>query len=144
MYAQYMRLIVNQIGVCDNCDKCAVRHPYGTDGHGIAWWSARESVKAIIELTRANSSRSDSDPGRAAAALARDVFQKLAGSEGDQGRAKRSRHIRRDVMQLVYSRDEGKCVECGSNEDPHFDHIIPFSRGGSSGSGKSSVALQGV
>ncbi|MGZ6249601.1 MAG: HNH endonuclease [Syntrophales bacterium] len=32
----------------------------------------------------------------------------------------------------VWKRDSGKCAKCGSNDDLHFDHIIPWSKGGSS------------
>ena len=32
----------------------------------------------------------------------------------------------------VWKRDQGCCVLCGSKENLHFDHIIPYSQGGSS------------
>jgi len=44
----------------------------------------------------------------------------------------RSRHIPQDVKDQVWRRDQGRCVQCGSNEELEFDHIIPFSRGGAS------------
>lgn len=32
----------------------------------------------------------------------------------------------------VWQRDQGRCVECGAADNLHFDHILPFSRGGTS------------
>ena len=43
---------------------------------------------------------------------------------------KRTRRISQRVKDLVWNRDNGKCIECGSNENLEFDHIIPHSKGG--------------
>lgn len=36
------------------------------------------------------------------------------------------------VKVAVYARDKGRCVKCGSTKNLHYDHILPFSKGGSS------------
>lgn len=47
--------------------------------------------------------------------------------------SKRAREpISEDVKFEVWRRDQGRCVICGSQENLEFDHIIPFSKGGSS------------
>ena len=44
----------------------------------------------------------------------------------------RRRLISSSVKREVWKRDRGRCVVCGSREEIHFDHVIPFSKGGAS------------
>lgn len=44
---------------------------------------------------------------------------------------RRSRHIPQKVKDEVWRRDQGRCVQCGSNHNIEYDHIVPFSKGGS-------------
>jgi hypothetical protein len=43
-----------------------------------------------------------------------------------------SRMIPSSVKQAVYKRDKGKCVLCEAKDHLHFDHDLPYSRGGAS------------
>jgi hypothetical protein len=43
-----------------------------------------------------------------------------------------SRIIPASVKLAVWTRDRGKCIICESKDNLHFDHIIPYSKGGSS------------
>ncbi len=70
----------------------------------------------------------------------RKVFKfKLVAVEGEEdfsvpvpSRPKSRRIIPTWVKVEVWRRDGGKCTKCGSEDDLHFDHIIPWSKGGSS------------
>lgn len=46
--------------------------------------------------------------------------------------AERRRVIPTGVKLEVYERDGGKCTICGAKDELHFDHILPFSKGGTS------------
>lgn len=43
-----------------------------------------------------------------------------------------SRMIPTAVKLAVWRRDKGRCRQCGSDKNLHFDHIIPWSKGGDS------------
>jgi hypothetical protein len=70
----------------------------------------------------------------------RKVFKfKLVAVEGEEdfsvpvpSRPQTRRIIPTWVKLEVWKRDAGQCVKCGATEDLHFDHIIPWSKGGSS------------
>ena len=44
----------------------------------------------------------------------------------------RRRIIPTAVKLAVWTRDGGKCVVCGATDELHFDHIIPYAKGGTS------------
>lgn len=46
--------------------------------------------------------------------------------------AQRRRVIPTGVKLQVWKRDGGRCVKCESIDELHFDHIVPFSKGGTS------------
>lgn len=43
-----------------------------------------------------------------------------------------NRMIPTSVKLEVWKRDKGQCVSCGSTNNLHFDHILPYSKGGTS------------
>lgn len=44
----------------------------------------------------------------------------------------RARLIPSEIKKIVWERDGGKCVKCGAMDELHFDHDLPYSKGGSS------------
>lgn len=70
----------------------------------------------------------------------RAVFKfKLVAVEGDQSspdrqqeRLDRRRLIPTLVKIEVWERDKGRCAMCGATDELHFDHVLPFSKGGTS------------
>jgi len=70
----------------------------------------------------------------------RSVFKfRLVAVEGDEDSnsvstapAPRRRIIPTSVKLGVWKRDRGKCVRCGASDNLHFDHDLPWSKGGAS------------
>lgn len=70
----------------------------------------------------------------------RKVFKfrlELAGDLVDQGQSATTdldheRLIPSSIKLKVWKRDKGRCVLCQSANNLHFDHVIPYSKGGSS------------
>lgn len=64
---------------------------------------------------------------------------KLVAVEGDEDlsqpvrlAAERRRIIPSHVKLEVWQRDGGKCAKCSASDELHFDHILPYSKGGTS------------
>src|SRR5690606_28503062 len=51
-------------------------------------------------------------------------------------RIEHTRLIPSNIKKEVWKRDQGKCVICGNIKNLHFDHDLPFSKGGTSLSSK--------
>ncbi len=43
-----------------------------------------------------------------------------------------TRQIPGEVKLAVFKRDKGMCTKCGEKDNLHFDHILPYSKGGTS------------
>lgn len=59
----------------------------------------------------------------------------VEGEENDEptdANAPHRRLIPSWVKREVFKRDRGRCVKCSSTQNIHYDHDLPFSRGGSS------------
>lgn len=71
----------------------------------------------------------------------REVFRFILRLSENQGNEQKSfsdqqishnRLIPSEVKKVVWKRDKGRCVLCGETKNLHFDHDLPFSKGGTS------------
>lgn len=60
------------------------------------------------------------------------IFENIYDYPKEEIELEHTRMIPAEVKRKVWIRDKGRCVKCGSTKNLHFDHIIPYSKGGSS------------
>ena len=87
----------------------------------VYWEDDGLAARDVLALVRDRQLRQQRKLERAHAAVAANAI----------GVARRD-VIPREVRLAVFERDGGRCVECGSNFDIQYDHVIPFSMGGAS------------
>ena len=91
-------------------------------------------LKASVGLTgkekiACDKAKSDLERDHLTQSLVLSLQRELSGASRQSSKPIRT-GISKDVQSLVWKRDGGRCVECGSNENLEFDHIIPVSKGG--------------
>ena len=108
------------------------------DGFGILQnyedayrWFLKASVGLTGEVrTQCDNAKSDLQSKHLPQSLVLSLQRELSGSSKQTSKPVRT-GISKDAQSFVWNRDGGRCVECGSNENLEFDHIIPVSKGGS-------------
>jgi 5-methylcytosine-specific restriction endonuclease McrA len=85
----------------------------------IYWEDERLDGEDVLALVRARQRRQRRKLEQARAALVLDSVP-----------SPRRQPVSREVRLVVFERDGGQCVECGSNFDLQYDHIIPVVMGG--------------
>ena len=75
----------------------------------------------------------ESSDGRQVFKFRLDLDPEAALSDGPEPKdLDQTRVIPSEVKREVWKRDEGRCVQCGSTDNLHFDHVLPFAKGGTS------------
>ena len=104
-----------------------LRRPVQGSGGGIRARFIGESggyrQRDVMALIRDRQRRSAQKLGRAHMLL--NVEEGQAADESS-----RRKPIPREVRRAVFERDGGRCVECGSNFDLQYDHVLPLALGG--------------
>lgn len=96
-------------------------------------YSPHEVAQAVFELRDEKETKAQrSKRLRAFFAIDNQQYQQWIknGQKTKSGERER-KPIPKNVKMYVWQRDQGRCVECGSNERLEYDHIIPISKGGS-------------
>jgi 5-methylcytosine-specific restriction endonuclease McrA len=98
-------------------------------GGGRQWWWFRDrfyceddglTAPDVMALVLERERRKQRRLERAHAAMHQDLAPA----------APRREPIPREIRLAVWQRDAGRCIECGSDFDLQYDHLIPFSMGG--------------
>lgn len=69
---------------------------------------------------------------RRLATVSRAQAQVVAAPGASQPMARVRGYVSDEVKQFVWSRDQGRCTQCGAGSELQYDHVIPVALGGGS------------
>jgi HNH endonuclease len=101
------------------------------ESRGRMWWLYKEAVYSTAEELEPDEVQAliEEKENKKRLRIAR--AKTVAAMADNLDRKGLRQPIPREVKVAVWQRDQGRCVQCGSNEELEFDHIVPVARGGS-------------
>ena len=100
----------------------------GRDADRVLWWTDAGMYWADPELSGQDVALLIWDRQRRQDSRL-DRLRKIRDQSGGGVSARRER-IPAEVRVFVWERDGGRCVQCGSDVELQFDHVIPVAKGG--------------
>lgn len=100
----------------------------GRDGDRTLWWTEAGLFWADGELADDDVELLVWDRQRRQDARL-DRLRKIRARDEEVVEARRER-IPDEVKAFVWERDDGRCINCGAEDELQFDHVIPVAKGG--------------
>lgn len=123
-FYEYNRKKLNELN--SDCESCGKKTP--TEISKLCFACCKLKLKLKPKPPKIVVNLSDDTITTLVTQQLKTTFREIANSKNNETT---HRTISSKVKRIVYNRDNGKCTLCNSTTNLEYDHVIPFSKGGS-------------